>query len=321
MNLTQQKQAKTALHQRPDKTATDQMSQDVRSESARLLRLKLEQIAALPEYAERCACRHCGGTILPYWLDGPGGRKTLVFREAHGCQAEQAATAEQRQQAEIEAGIQAESDRANRIERAGLVGWLATATFESFNHRPDWQEAVAACLRAETYTDLLLKGELTEKNWLVLHGNLGTGKTHLSAAIAHRALEAGWQRVYFRVWTDYLNRIQASYKPTDNPDLETEADIISELQAGDLVVIDDLDKRKSDFTRRTLFSVLNHRYNARLPTILTFNYSPQDIDPLAPGRLALEDYLGRAVLDRVIERVYDVIEFAGPSFRSGESWK
>jgi hypothetical protein len=51
------------------------------------------------------------------------------------------------------------------------------------------------------------------------------------------------------------------------------------------------------------------------------NYGPGDVDAAAPGRLALEAYLGRAVLDRVIGAAFDVIEFSGPSYRSGMKYK
>ena len=87
--------------------------------------------------------------------------------------------------------------------------------------------------------------------------------------------------------------------------------------------IDDLDKKdpgRSGWAREELYTVLNHRYNAQLPTILTFNYAPVEADPNAPGRLRLERYLGRALVDRVIGAAFDVVAFDGPSYRSGVPW-
>lgn len=186
------------------------------------------------------------------------------------------------------------------------------------------------------YADDLLNWRLTPNglgpnNWLILYGQYGNGKSHLAAAVIREALAHGWttpstgsgRGCYFRVWTEYLKRLQASWKPRpDDLEAEAEADIVAELQDGRLVVIDDLDKKDPTvWTRGVLYGVLNYRYNAELPTILTFNFGPDDADPRAPGRLALEEYLGRASLDRLIGAACDVIEFGGPSFRSGVTWQ
>ena len=83
-------------------------------------------------------------------------------------------------------------------------------------------------------------------------------------------------------------------------------------------MIDDLDKRSAtEWSREVLFSVVNERYNKGVPTVLTFNHGPGDRDPKAPGRLALATYLGEAVLDRIVGAAFDVIDFDGPSYRSG----
>jgi DNA replication protein DnaC len=152
------------------------------------------------------------------------------------------------------------------------------------------------------------------------------GKSHLAAAAIHEALNAGWTNCYFRVWPEYLRRLQVSWnRPKDDNGEwigESEADITEEFQKGRLIVIDDLDKRQpTDWSRSVLYTALNHRYNAQLPTILTFNFGPDHVDPKAPGRMALENYLGGAIFDRLLQSVFDVIEFNGPSYRSGVTLK
>jgi DNA replication protein DnaC len=218
-----------------------------------------------------------------------------------------------------------------RLQDAGLIGWLAEATFATFSARDDWTEAETVWRRVLCYAKTVESGNC-EKPFLILCGQVGNGKSHLAASVVHHFLDKGHRPAYFRVWPDYLKRIQATFRKSRSDDVygsgvaastteearETEEDIVSELQTGKVVVIDDLDKRRpTDWVREILFPVLNHRYNAGLPTILTLNYGPGDVDPVAPGRLALEAYLGRAGLDRVIGAAFDVIEFTGPSFRSG----
>ena len=212
------------------------------------------------------------------------------------------------------------------LRRAGLVGWLGRATFDNFNIRADWPESADIKSRVMAYCAGLIDDTLPKsRNWLILCGNYGNGKSHLAAAIIQHTFIIK-RPSYFRVWPAYLERIKASwererhtsYDDSEDGPAETEADIARELQVGKVVAIDDLDKKMAtEWTKSTLYSVLNHRYNAELPTILTFNYGPGETDPKAPGRSALEAYLGRAVLDRVIGATYDIIEFTGPSFRSG----
>jgi len=110
--------------------------------------------------------------------------------------------------------------------------------------------------------------------------------------------------------------------PACEPEDEREADIIAELTTGWLVVLDDLDKQNNtDWERETLYTFLNQRYVGLLPTVLTLNTALDAPDPLAPGRLALERVMGRAVLDRIYEVCWGVVEFDAPSYRSGMLWE
>jgi DNA replication protein DnaC len=116
------------------------------------------------------------------------------------------------------------------------------------------------------------------------------------------------------VWPEYLKRLQASW----DGDGERTAAIEEELASGRLVVLDDVDKRNpSQWSREVLFTAMNRRYNEGLPTVMTFNHGPDDADPKAPGRKALEEFLGRATLDRLIGSVAKVVAFEGASYRSG----
>lgn len=268
-------------------------------------------------------CPFCGNYLVPYRMDVVWlgqNRTTWNWPDSHGCEQEAAALAARAAVEEAEIQVRERQDWQERLKEAGLVGWLKDAGLDTFASRADWPVGAQACKsRVTAYTRALLSNS-PGPNWLILYGNLGTGKSHLAAAVIVAALHAGWRKCFFRVWPDYLKRLQFSWARDAQ---ESEANIIDELQSGDLVVIDDLDKRQpSDWARGTLYSVLNHRYNAKLPTILTFNCGPDEVDAKAPGRLALEEYMGRAVLDRVTDPkiCFDVIEFTGPSFRSGLTW-
>jgi len=268
-------------------------------------------------------CEHCSVLLVPEirtfdapWLEG-GELLHPIYGE---CQCEGAmqaqAAAERRKRAAMAEEQQRTWQRA--MERAGLIGWLAEARFENFQQREEWPALADMAQRVQRFVGLALVEQLGDRPWLILHGNYGTGKTHLAAAAVRSALEGGWRRVFFRPWTQYLKRLQASWDRRDGE--ERTSDIIEELQQGRLVAIDDLDKRepgRSGWAREELYTALNYRYNAQLPILLTFNYSPGEADPEAPGRMRLERYLGKAILDRIIGAAFDVIAFEGPSYRSG----
>jgi DNA replication protein DnaC len=268
-------------------------------------------------------CQHCGKLQIPRieryklpWLDEP--RETFLWPRKCGCPEEAAAVELGAVQLKQQQERQAQTEWEQKLERAGLDGWLGRASFDNFAIRDEWPQVGKLRLDVLAYADALLGGTLEHKPWLILYGDYGTGKSHLAAAVVRAALEAKWPQCYFRVWTEYLRRLQNSWDTRGDDTAERQGDIEQELSTGRMVVIDDLDKRRpTGWSRETLFTALNHRYNLGLPTILTFNWGPEDADPKAPGRLALEEYLGRAMLDRLIGSAWRVIEFRGPSYRSG----
>ena len=276
------------------------------------------------------ACPHCKQPIPPRFLDVPKPTNTAVMLHIlldyfpHGCQAEREYNARVRAASDGAEAREREAEWQAALQKAGLTGWLAGATFENFAPRQDWEGAMFRRDRVMAYAHALLNGEMGKCNWLILHGGYGAGKSHLAASVIYRVIAAGWKGCYFRVWTEYLQRIQASWDRNrkSEEDGESEADITAELMKGRLVVIDDLDKRPgSEWSRRVLFTALNHRLNEGMPTILTFNYGPGQADPKVPGRLALLDYVGEAVLDRIVGTAFDLVEFDGPSYRSGVDYK
>ena len=306
---------------RPGSTAYREMRDWLFSEKYDLLRdPDADPYAVAYEY--EWVCEHCGGLTEPtrYQADpfNRPGRGMWLRPTAHGCDEETVALAEARQAEADARAAQSDAQWRARLERAGLAGRLESATFDSYQARSEWRNADALKAKVQEYTRLLLGGALEPgKNWLLLTGPVGTGKSHLAAAIARRTLESG-RTAYFRVWTDYLKRIQASWDRRDDPAAEREGEILAELEKGWLVVIDDLDKRApSEWVKGTLFSFLNRRYNDQLPTIITLNTDLNARDPDAPGRMALHDVMGGAVLDRTIESLWAHLSFDGPSFRSG----
>ena len=335
MDTTKRKQTKLERRRKAIERQRDRMKLNKTAASAKYrLALALPSLQSPEEAATQLDhhCQYCGALLVPrIETFAPFGepRQYFIWPDLHGCPEEAEALKTQLIERELSQAQIQEQLRQKQLTRAGLVGWLAEADFQQFGPRDDWPEAMDCKQRVMAYYEALANDAFEvvrhpifrphKKNWLIMHGHFGNGKTLLAASMV-RWFAPG-NSTYFRVWPDYERRIRATYGKDEDGNsrpAETEAEIIEELQKGAFVVIDDLDKRKAtDFTRGVLYSVLNYRYNAELPTVLTFNYGPGDADLKAPGRLALEEFLGPAVLDRIIGSAFDVIEFNGPSYRSG----
>jgi len=263
-------------------------------------------------------CAYCGTLQVPRveryelpWLREP--RPAFIWPDRCGCAAEERALVEAKERGEKRTLDERRREREKRLDDAGLVGWMRGATFDTFLPRPEWPDAEEKKRAVYQYTELMLGGALGDKTFLLLFGDYGTGKSHLAAATARAALDAGWRGVRFCDWTRWTERVKESW----NGDRDT-GSLHADLREGHFVVIDDLDKKRpTDWTREVLYPIINHRYNVAAFTVLTFNVGPGDADEDAPGRLAIEQYLGRAVLDRVMERAFLAVEFSGPSYRSG----
>jgi DNA replication protein DnaC len=269
-------------------------------------------------------CPHCHRLLVPDvveypapWLES-GVIRREVFAECDCPGAERERERRIETQVEFEAKQKAEALR-QALVRAGIVGDLARCTFDQFKRRENWGAASALAGKVRKYVDAVLGDNLQGKPWLIMYGRYGTGKTHLAAAAIIETVTAGMRDCYFRGWTQYLSRLKASW---NDGATERTSDIEAELQRGRLIVLDDIDKARdpSGWARETLYTVLERRYQLQLPTILTFNYSMTETDTDAPGQYLLERFMTRAVIDRILGAKWDVLNFDGPSYRSGLAW-
>ena len=177
---------------------------------------------------------------------------------------------------------------ARRIEALRAVGdlqALARMTFETFNPEghslpPDKQ----ANLRW-AYEEARVFAE-NPTGWLVLKGGYGCGKTHLAAAIANRCVERG-QPVLFITVPDLLDHLRATYAPTSSITYGTR---FEEVRTVPVLILDDLGTESSTpWALEKLFQILNYRYNAHLPTVITTNHELEEISLRLRSRLVDPD--------------------------------
>ncbi len=102
---------------------------------------------------------------------------------------------------------------------------------------------------------------------LLLQGATGTGKTHLSLAIARKVTQAGYSVVYGSI-QPLLRRLESEHFGRADGDSE------QQLIGCDLLVLDDLGMEfDTPFSRACLYNLINARLLEAKPTIISTNLS------------------------------------------------
>ncbi len=158
---------------------------------------------------------------------------------------------------------------------------LRDKTFATWDDRRD-ELPRAQVENLERAVDLAKAYAEEPVNWLVFTGNYGTGKTHLAAAIANERLRRG-DRVLFVSVPDLLDYLRAAFSPDS---AISYARRFEEVKRIPFLVLDDLGTESATpWAREKLYQLLNYRYNAGLPTVITTSTPIVDLDERIRVRL------------------------------------
>lgn len=155
-------------------------------------------------------------------------------------------------------------------------------TFDNFDNKPDTRGAARAAI-------ILASGGTVEgKKGLLLAGPTGTGKTTLAYLIFRERTKQGEACV----WTNYttlIKRVQATYRDGyEGPDGD---EIIEMAGKSPFLVIDDLGtqslaKQASTDRIEIVYRLIDARYVARRPTVITTNLSIEQLYSQFDDRVA-----------------------------------
>jgi len=146
---------------------------------------------------------------------------------------------------------------------------------------------------------LMTAGEI---GGLFIHGVRGTGKTMLAAIIANERARAG-SPVLFASVPDLMADIRASFASGGT------SERVQAVKETPFLVLDDLGAEKmTEWVGEQLFRIVNHRYNEKLPMVVTSNYSPTQVI----AHMATVDTNGNVIDDlqgqRIMSRIYGMCE-------------
>lgn len=117
---------------------------------------------------------------------------------------------------------------------------------------------------------------------VLMMGETGLGKTHLSLSIAHEIMKQGYVALYSSA-LDLFRTLQNEYFGRGELNQNTMHTILT----ADLVIIDDLGAEfDSQFNTSSLYNIINSRLNVNKPTIINTNLSPVEIEKRYTSRVA-----------------------------------
>lgn len=137
---------------------------------------------------------------------------------------------------------------------------------------------------------------ITDNNGLFIYGECGTGKTMLASIIANERAELFKSSMFIGA-VDIFHELNPY-----SSDSRTAATRKALIKNAPCLIIDDLGAEKpSDWTKQTLFEIIDYRYRENLQTIITSNFNINELNS------RLSEYEGKRIIRR-IKAICNLIE-------------
>lgn len=177
---------------------------------------------------------------------------------------------------------------------------MAEATFKNFKAN-EFNEKLGriGCNYIRKFPEMKERGQ-----GIIFWGNVGTGKSYTAACIANYLLEHQ-HTVVMTSFVKIINKLMTFDEDSKN--------YAERLNQAELLIIDDLGtERATDYSLERVYDIVDSRYRAKLPMILTTNLSVDDMRDRSDVRYS-------RIFDRIFEMCYPV-EVIGPSWREHEAY-
>lgn len=172
-------------------------------------------------------------------------------------------------------------EHAERVDRAFIPGRYRFAT-------------VSTCVaEAEAYAQEIIDGSTRN---LVIAGAANAGKTYMACAILRRVLQDRQMSCLFSTMPDILQAFRSGYG-----NKEREDSFVARYSRVALLVIDDMGKEyPNKWTLPVIWSIINNRYSAQLPTIYTTQYDREGLaQRFVDG--GADDEMAQSIVRRILQ--------------------
>lgn len=187
--------------------------------------------------------------------------------------------------------VKQQEDQTSRLLNYSNLRHLSRFKFDTLDTQGRSGEPEGKRLFAEAF-QAALDYSSEPQGWLVFIGDHGSGKTHLAAAIANRTLEENRVVLFVNV-ADLLDHLRISFLPESEVSY---SDLFNQVKNTPFLVLDGLEhKLSTTWAQEKLQQIINHRYSAELPTVITSSSKLSELDPYIRSRVEAEG------LSRIIE--------------------
>ncbi len=158
---------------------------------------------------------------------------------------------------------------------------LRNMTFDNFDHKR-LELPLEQRQNLRQAFNLAVEFARSPEGWLIFQGINGCGKTHLAAAIANYRLAQG-KPVFFVVVPDLLDHLRSTFSPDSKISYDEFSERIKEVP---LLILDDFGEQSATpWAQEKLYQLINYRYNARLPMVVTTCLSLDEIETRISSRM------------------------------------
>jgi DNA replication protein DnaC len=166
--------------------------------------------------------------------------------------------------------------------RSGLeLELLRNMTFDNFDHKRT-ELPLEQRQNLREASRLAVEFARSPEGWLIFQGVNGCGKTHLAAAIANYQLAQG-KPVFFVVVPELLDHLRSTFSPDSKISYD---EFFEKIKETPLLILDDFGEQSATpWAQEKLYQLINYRYNARLPMVVTTCLSLEDFETRISSRM------------------------------------
>lgn len=220
-------------------------------------------------------CKYCGKEYIEN-KDIPANfpefiREAMRYRPACNCEEKQ----EKKRREEQEKERQRQC-LMNKVKRYKDISVIDKKFLDSRFDNADMADKHMAM--AKKYAENFIKYG-TAEGGILLYGGVGTGKTYATACICNELMSNGKTVLVMNLGLYYL-KLRREWAEAEN-------DVLNYVKTCDLLVIDDLGTENvSEFTKEKIFNLIDTRYRANKPMLITTNLTPDEIREKLGSRIA-----------------------------------